>query len=67
MDRLIASELGTATTRLIAEDVSGVMVAMKGQKTTPVPLKDVVNKRRTVPLDHPWIESAREVGTCLGD
>jgi hypothetical protein len=32
-----------------------------------VPLKDVVGKRRTVPLDHYWIESARSVHTCFGD
>ncbi len=67
LDRLLASELGTATTRLIAEGSTGVMVAYKNQKTVPVPLKEVVNKRRTVPLDHLWVRSAREVGTCLGD
>jgi hypothetical protein len=26
-----------------------------------------IGKRRTVPLDHAWIESARSVNTCLGD
>ncbi len=67
MDRLIASQLGTATTRLIDEGASGVMVALKNQKTEPVPIQDVVNKRRTVPLNHSWLNSAREVGTCLGD
>ena len=28
---------------------------------------DVVGKRKTVPLNHAWIESARSVHTCLGD
>jgi 6-phosphofructokinase 1 len=67
MDRLLGTELGSATADLIAKGIHGVMVAVKGKKTEPVPLKDVVDKRRTVPLDHPWIETARRVGTCLGD
>jgi 6-phosphofructokinase 1 len=34
------------------------MVASRGDTTEPVPLKKIVGKRKTVPLDHPWIESA---------
>jgi 6-phosphofructokinase 1 len=44
-----------------------MMVAIKGQEIKPVPLKNVVNKRRLVPPDHLWVETARRVGTCLGD
>jgi 6-phosphofructokinase len=66
-DRLLATRLGTATARLIKEGVSGVMVAAHGEKAVPVPLDEVAGKRKTVPLDHPWIESARLVGTSLGD
>jgi len=32
-----------------------------------VPLEKVAGKLRTVLLDHPWVASARRVGTCLGD
>jgi ATP-dependent phosphofructokinase / diphosphate-dependent phosphofructokinase len=67
MDRLLATELGTATAALIAKGEKGVMVAVKEGKTKPVPLDMVVGKRRTVPLDHLWIDTARRVGTCLGD
>jgi ATP-dependent phosphofructokinase / diphosphate-dependent phosphofructokinase len=67
MDRLLASELGTATTKLLRQGTSGVMVAIRDQKTVPVPLEEVVGKRRTVPLDHIWLETARRVETCLGD
>jgi len=67
MDRLIATQLGAATTDLIASGEAGMMVAIKNEKTVPVPLKDVVDKRRTVPLDHNWVEMARQVGSCLGD
>ena len=35
------------------------MVAARGDGTEPVPLAEVAGKLKTVPLDHPWIESAR--------
>ena len=66
-DRLLGSELGTAAAALITEGVHGMMVAIKGQEIKPVSLKSVVNKRRLVPPDHIWMETARRVGTCLGD
>src|SRR6185369_5541908 len=66
-DRLLATRLGTACADLINQGVFGVMVAARGDGAVPVPLKDVVGKRRTVPLDHYWIESARSVHTCFGD
>jgi ATP-dependent phosphofructokinase / diphosphate-dependent phosphofructokinase len=67
LDRLLATELGSAAADLISNDVHGVMVAIKDQNIVPVPLQDVVGKRRTVPLDHLWVTTARRVGTCLGD
>jgi 6-phosphofructokinase len=66
-DRLLGSQLGGAAAALITEGVSGVMVAVKGDAMKPVPLKSVVNKRRIVPADHIWLDTARRVGTCLGD
>jgi 6-phosphofructokinase 1 len=66
-DRLLATRLGTACADLIHEGVFGVMVAARGNGTEPVPLEKVAGKLNAVPLDHPWAESARRVGTCLGD
>jgi 6-phosphofructokinase 1 len=66
-DRLLATRLGTACADLIHEGVFGVMVAARGEGTEPVPLEKVAGKLKTVPLEHPWVESARRVGTCLGD
>ncbi len=66
-DRVLATKLGSACVRYIDEGIGGVMVAVRGDSTEPVPLKEVVNKRRVVPPDHSWIDSARDVGTCLGD
>jgi 6-phosphofructokinase len=66
-DRILATEFGTKAAELAKEGVSGVMVAVKGQDYVPVPLEEVAGKCRSVPLDHPWIRSARMVGTNLGD
>ena len=66
-DRLLATRLGTACAALIDEGTYGVMVAARGEGTEPVPLAQVAGRRRDVPLDHSWIESARAVGTNLGD
>jgi len=66
-DRLLATRLGSACGDLIHENVFGVMVAARGDGTEPVPLEKVAGKRKVVPPAHPWIETARRVGTCLGD
>lgn len=66
-DRILASRLGTACAALIIDGVSGVLVAARGEDTEPVPLEEVVGKRKTVPLDHPWLASARHLGTNMGD
>lgn len=66
-DRLLATRLGAACGDLIHEGVFGVMVASRGERTEAVPLERVAGKRKTVPPDHPWVEAARRVGTCLGD
>jgi 6-phosphofructokinase len=66
-DRILATQLGTTCTALINEDHYGVMVALQEGRFEPVPLEEVVGEHKQIPLDHPWIQSARRVGTCLGD
>jgi 6-phosphofructokinase 1 len=66
-DRLLATRLGTTCAALINEGVYGVMVASRGDSAEAIPLAEIVGKRKSVPLDHPWIESARRVGTNMGD
>lgn len=66
-DRLLATRLGTACADLINQGHYGVMVAAKGDGTRAVKLEEVAGKVKTVPPDHPWVDSARRVGTNLGD
>jgi 6-phosphofructokinase 1 len=66
-DRLLATRLGTACADLIQSGAGGVMVAARGDGTEAMPLEEVAGRKKLVPLDHPWIESARRVGSSLGD
>jgi 6-phosphofructokinase 1 len=66
-DRLLATRLGAAATDYIADGVHGVMVASRGETTEAVPLKEVAGQVKSVPLDHPWFETARNLGIALGD
>ena len=66
-DRLLATRLGTACADFIAEGTHGVLVAAKGQTTEAVPLKKVAGRTKSVPLDHPWLDTARHLGIALGD
>lgn len=66
-DRILATRLGTACADLIQAGQFGVMVAARGEGTEPVPLEEVAGRGHLVPPDHPWVETARRVGTNLGD
>lgn len=67
IDRLLATRLGTAAADLVASGTYGVMVAARGDGTEAIPLAEVAGRRKVVPVDHPWVATARHVGTCLGD
>ncbi len=66
-DRVLATQLGTRAADLIHEGEYGVMVAFRQGSAVSVPLEEVADKEKPVPLDHPWVLSARHVGTVLGD
>jgi 6-phosphofructokinase 1 len=66
-DRLYCTLFGTKAAELLAEGTYNVMVALKGNKCKAVPLEDVAGKTKLVAPNHPWIRSARLVGSCLGD
>jgi 6-phosphofructokinase 1 len=66
-DRLLATRLGTACAGLIEAERYGVMVAARGEGAEAVPLEKVAGKKKLIPPDHPWLDSARSVGTSFGD
>jgi ATP-dependent phosphofructokinase / diphosphate-dependent phosphofructokinase len=66
-DRALCTLLGAKAADLLAEGKYGIMVAYRNGVCVPVPLEDVVGRRKPVPLDHPMLDAARKVGTCFGD
>lgn len=66
-DRLLATRLGSACADFVRQDRFGVMVAARGEGVEAIPLEKVAGRRKLIPLEHPWIETARSVGTSLGD
>lgn len=66
-DRVLATNLGTACVRMVNEGITGMMISLLHGDLVPVPLEEVIGKHKQVPPDHPWINSARRVGTSLGD
>jgi ATP-dependent phosphofructokinase / diphosphate-dependent phosphofructokinase len=66
-ERLLATRMGTACVQQIKNGNFGVMVSIRGDEIVTVPLSQVGGSHKPVPLDYPWIASARHVGTSLGD
>ena len=67
LDRLLALRLGAAAVRLIETGQFGHMAGLHGQRLVPVPLEEATRTLRLVPLDSDIIETARDLGICLGD
>jgi 6-phosphofructokinase 1 len=66
-DRILATRFGVKAAELCYDGVGGVMVAVRGNDIIAMPISDIGGKTRTVNPDHPLIEVARHVGTCVGE
>lgn len=66
-DRVLATHLGTRAADLVADGQFGVMVGYQNEAAVCVPLEEMVDQEKPVPLDHPWITGARHVGVVFGD
>jgi ATP-dependent phosphofructokinase / diphosphate-dependent phosphofructokinase len=66
-DRVLATRFGHAALGLLMSGGAGRLVVMQGARITDVDLTSAAGKQRLVPIDHPLIEAARDVGTCFGD
>jgi len=66
-DRVLATRFGVKAADLCSSGASGVMVALKGMEIITVPISDVGDKMRLVTPDHPLVNVARHLGTCMGD
>ncbi|TSA27314.1 MAG: 6-phosphofructokinase [Bacteroidetes bacterium] len=67
MDRVLATRFGAAAVELIAQNEYGLMVNLKGNQISSIPLSEVGGKLRLVPMDLPLIHKTRKMGVCFGD
>ncbi|MDD5029855.1 MAG: 6-phosphofructokinase, partial [Rhodoferax sp.] len=66
-DRLAALRFGAAAVRTLDAGHSGVMVALGVGGVNQVALAEVAGHMRAVPLDCDTVQTARDLGICLGD
>jgi phosphofructokinase-like protein len=65
-DRVLATRLGVAASKLVAADRWGRLVCLDHDRITDVPLVDAVGAPRCVTTDHPLLDTARATGIELG-
>ncbi|HXH02680.1 MAG TPA: ATP-dependent 6-phosphofructokinase [Candidatus Competibacteraceae bacterium] len=66
-DRLLSVRLGAAAVRLIEMGEFGCMVALQSDRIHSVPLAEATRRLRRIPLDSDTLQTARDLGICLGE
>jgi 6-phosphofructokinase 1 len=66
-DRLVALRFGAAAVRLVERGDFGKMVALVPPRVEGVPIADAISRMKTVSIHSDTVETARDLGICLGD
>jgi 6-phosphofructokinase 1 len=66
-DRLIGQRFGAAAVRCIENGHFGTMVAIDADAITPVPLRDAIDRVKTVDVNSDTVQAARDQGVSFGD
>ena len=66
-DRALATQFGTAAADLIIHKQYGRMVSIQNGQITSIPLDEAASRTKFLPVDHPLIQVARDIGICFGD
>ena len=66
-DRLLALRFGAAAVRMVEQGKFGNIVAYHPPHMVPVPMEEAIATMKTVPLDSDTVQTARDLGICLGD
>ena len=66
-DRVLATQFGNQAAQLVMQQRFNRMVTLQGGQLGSIALSDVAHGHRNVPLDHPLLETARQIGVCLGE
>jgi len=66
-DRVLTSLLGTSAADLIINNKFGVMVGFQNNRVVSIPLEEVAGRQKLVQPGSIYIQTARDLGICLGD
>ena len=66
-DRVLATRYGHKAAQLVLAGQFGQMVTLQNGHIGSVPIAQVANTQRKVPLDHELLVMARDIGICLGE
>lgn len=66
-DRLISLRFGAAAIRSIADQDFNKLVALRDNNMARVPINEIAGKMKSVPLDSDTLQTARDIGICMGD
>lgn len=66
-DRIIALRFGAAAIECVLREDFGHMVALDPPLVKTIPLDQIADRRKLVPLDGDAVQTARALGVCLGD
>jgi 6-phosphofructokinase 1 len=65
-DRVLATQFGHAAAELVLRGELGRMVTLQHGRIGSVPIEQVANTQRKVPMNDPLLSTARDIGICLG-
>jgi 6-phosphofructokinase 1 len=66
-DRLISLRFGAAAIRCIQERDYNKLVVLQDNKLARIPITSIEGKMKFVPLESDTVQTARDIGICLGD
>ena len=66
-DRLASMRFGAAAVRALDEGLSGIMVSLAFPNVDYIALEEVAGRMKAVPMDSDTVQTARDLGICLGD
>lgn len=65
-DRVLATMCGSTAAELAYKGDFGKMVAIRGDETVAIPIKEAISGLKLVTPDHPLVKAAKAVGTSFG-
>jgi len=66
-DRLISLRFGAAAIRCVQEGDFNKLVVLQDNKLTRIPITSIEGKMKSVSLESDTVQTARDIGICLGD